>query len=177
MNIVISSQTKSVFKDGSSFLDLDITIPEEVNALYWNGSSGWIDNVDSTRDRIEELPDWANLALSVYEAKANPPAEVLTPEQIQEKTIESYKEAAQSQLDSLAQSWGYDSMISAASYANSTNAQFKAESLALIAWRDDVWTAAYVLLANVQAGKKSAPKTVDAFLNQLPAAPNRPVWN
>jgi hypothetical protein len=174
MNIVISKSTNSVFKDGISFLNLDITIPEEINALYWNGSMGWIDSIDSAREQIEELPKWASNAIEVYEAKANPPAPVLSADQIRAKTIDEYKQAAQSQLDTIAQSWGYDSIISAASYANSTNGQFKSEALVLIAWRDEVWTSAYALLASVQSNKKSAPKDVDDFLAQLPASPSRP---
>lgn len=89
--------------------------------------------------------------------------------------IGQYESSAQSNLDSVAQSWGYDSVVSAVSYANSTIAQFKAEAVALIEWRDAVWSSAYTLLANVQAGKKLAPKTVDEFLALLPIAPGRPV--
>lgn len=94
---------------------------------------------------------------------------------IKSSSIDAYKSSAQTQLDSLAKSWGYDSLISASSYETSTNVQFKAESLVLIAWRDEVWGSAYALLANVQSGKKSAPKSVDDFLAGLPVAPDRPV--
>ncbi|MES2587022.1 MAG: hypothetical protein V4536_08895 [Pseudomonadota bacterium] len=102
-------------------------------------------------------------------------APALTAEQIQAQTIATYQSAAQNLLDSVAKSWGYDSVVSAASYASSTNAQFKAEALALITWRDEVWGSAYALLASIEGGKKSAPKSVDDFLAGLPLAPDRPV--
>ena len=91
-----------------------------------------------------------------------------------DNSISAYQTAAQLNLDSVAKSWGYDSIISATSYANSTIPKFNAEALALIGWRDSVWSSAYALLANVLAGKKSDPKTVDEFLALLPAAPSRP---
>ena len=85
------------------------------------------------------------------------------------QTISDYKTAVQANLDSVANSWGYDSLAIAASYANSTNPQFKAEAEALIAWRDNYWTEAYT----IEAG--TLPATSDAFLALLPAAPTKPV--
>lgn len=85
------------------------------------------------------------------------------------QTIQEYENAAQKNLDFVAQSWGYDSLVAAASYANSTNPQFKAEAEALIAWRDNLWDTAYT----IEAGK--LPKTVGDFLALLSAAPTKPV--
>lgn len=82
--------------------------------------------------------------------------------------------AAQSSLDSLARSWGYDNIVSAASYANSTVAQYKAEAAALVAWRDATWQAAESLEAQIAAGTAQAPATVASFVALLPAAPSRP---
>lgn len=84
------------------------------------------------------------------------------------QTIALYNIAAQAHLDAVAQSWGYDSMVSAVSYVNSTNAQYKAEAEALIAWRDAYWTEAYT----IEAG--TLPATSDAFIAELPAAPIKP---
>ena len=88
---------------------------------------------------------------------------------LNKKIIVGYETAAQAKLDLVAQSWGYDSLITAASYANSTNAQFKAEAEALIAWRDSYWTEAYT----VEAG--TLPATAEAFVALLPVAPIKPV--
>lgn len=86
----------------------------------------------------------------------------------------AYETAAQAKLDALAQSWGYDNIISAASYAASAVPRFKAEADALIAWRDALWTAAYAIEAAVVAGTQQLPATAEAFLALLPSAPVRP---
>lgn len=76
--------------------------------------------------------------------------------------------SAQQLLDTTSQGRGYDSMLSLASYVNSTNATFKAEAVAGAAWRDAVWAEGYNILAQVQAGTL-AVATMDAFLALLPA--------
>jgi hypothetical protein len=69
-----------------------------------------------------------------------------------------------------AQSWGYDDIVSAASYLNSTNLQYVAEAKALIEWRDKVWAWAIPALASVIPGE-----TAGQFLSGMPAEPVRPV--
>lgn len=78
-----------------------------------------------------------------------------------------YIAAAQNLLDTGAQSLGYDSMLSLASYANSTNATFKAQAAAGVAWRDAVWAEGYSILAQIKAGTIGNP-TLTAFLALLP---------
>lgn len=82
--------------------------------------------------------------------------------------------ALQQKVDGLAQSWGYDNVVSAASYANSTSARFKAEALALIGWRDAVWAWAESQQAAITAGTAPMPANVAAFVALMPAAPSRP---
>jgi hypothetical protein len=85
-----------------------------------------------------------------------------------DELISQYNALAQKNLDDVAKSWGYDSLVSAASYSNSTNPQFKAESDALVAWRDTYWAKAYTI------EESSLPNTVEAFIAALPAAPSKP---
>lgn len=99
------------------------------------------------------------------------PIVVDPPKPTKEQTIVVYEAAAQSNLDSVAQSWGYSSMVAAASYANSTNPQYKADADALIAWRDSYWAKAY----QVEAG--TLPKTAAEFVALLPEAPTQPTSN
>ncbi|MCW0458960.1 hypothetical protein NB717_000028 [Xanthomonas sacchari] len=68
-------------------------------------------------------------------------------------------------LDEVARSRGYDSIVSCASYAASTNEQFKAEAAAAIAWRDAVYAKGYELLANTPEGVET-PEAVLALLPQ-----------
>lgn len=84
-------------------------------------------------------------------------------------TIATYNAAAQNLLDTTAQSWGYDNIISAVSYMTSNSPQYSADGTALSNWRDAVWTKAYT----IEAG--TLPATVNDFLVQLPAAPARPI--
>jgi hypothetical protein len=87
---------------------------------------------------------------------------------------EAFENAAQESLDATARAWGYDSLLSAASYATSAVAQFRAEALALIAWRDAVWGAAYTIQAAVSAGEQALPATAATFVALLPGSPERP---
>jgi hypothetical protein len=88
MHLTIITETSSVGKDGAFYNDLDLTqcqIPNDVWALQWNSSSGWIEfNKPVPNENITSLPAWANSCLSVWEAKdyveKHPPAP--TPEQI-----------------------------------------------------------------------------------------------
>lgn len=70
-------------------------------------------------------------------------------------------------LDKTAQSKGYDSMISATSYVNSTNPTFKSEAIAAVAWRDSVWTFCYDLLTKIKSGTVEIPSESD-LIGMLP---------
>jgi hypothetical protein len=83
--------------------------------------------------------------------------------------------AAQRLLDGGAAAWGFDSLVSAASYLTSKNTQRKADAVALVGWRDDLWDASSALKSAVIAGTEPAPASISAFLAALPAQPSRPV--
>lgn len=68
-----------------------------------------------------------------------------------------------------AQKWGYDSIESGVSYANSANAQYKADAEALIQWRDSVWGWAIPALQAVTPGESAA-----TFLQSMPQQPVQP---
>jgi hypothetical protein len=108
-------------------------------------------------------------AWSIEDAPQAAPPAVETPDDVRSR----YEAAAQSWLDATARAWGYDSVISAASYATSGVAQYKADAQALIGWRDALWQAAYTIDVSVKNGQ-AAPATAADFLAMLPAAPARP---
>ena len=93
----------------------------------------------------------------------------------QEQIVATYEASVQVELDTFAESWQYESILSAASYANSTVPQYRKEATALIAWRDQVWLACYATLAAVISGSQPAPASTTAFIASLPVAPARPV--
>lgn len=82
-------------------------------------------------------------------------------------TQDEFVQAAQDLLDRTARERNYDSLLSLASYATSSNPKFKAEAEAGIAWRDTVWTMAYAIMADVLSGRTPVP-TVENFLTALP---------
>jgi hypothetical protein len=73
--------------------------------------------------------------------------------------------AVQSRLDTLAQSWGYDHILSLCTYAASSVARFKAEGQAGVDWRDATWAA-------VDAHQDA--QTWEELLSYLPPIPARP---
>ena len=81
-------------------------------------------------------------------------------------TAKQVVDAVQARLDALAQSWGYDSILSLCTYATSTVPRFRAEGQAGVDWRDATW-------AYVEQAQHTAP-SADALLEGLPAAPLRP---
>lgn len=60
----------------------------------------------------------------------------------------------QSNLDNFAKEKNYDSILSACSYANSTNSVFKAEGELAVSLRDATWIAMYAILEEVQSGNR-----------------------
>ena len=75
--------------------------------------------------------------------------------------------AVQNLLDTTAQARNYDGILSASTYATSTNAVFCSEGQACVAWRDAVWGKCYEILGAVQMGTRPIP-TITELLKELP---------
>lgn len=75
--------------------------------------------------------------------------------------------AAQARLDTFAKEKGYDNILSACSYATSTNPTFAAEAATCIALRDATWATFYTLQAEIQAGTRQMP-TKEELVTLLP---------
>lgn len=101
---------------------------------------------NEARDGLEELPP------------AVPPA----------PTVPEYVAAVQAMLDAKAQERRYDSILSACTYATSTQPKFQAEGQACVAWRDAVWARCYELMDEVEAGTLPQP-TIPELVAMLPA--------
>ena len=81
-------------------------------------------------------------------------------------TLQAMESAIQEYIDSQAKNRGYDSIVSACSYAGYTN-EFQTEAVSLGVWRSAVWTKAYQVQADVEAGTIPMP-TVDELIAMLP---------
>jgi hypothetical protein len=82
-----------------------------------------------------------------------------------EPTLSSYESAVQALMDAKAQAYGYDSLMTAVTYADEPAVpKFQTEGQAFRAWRSLVWQAAHDYLADIQAGHAQFPS-----LDQIPA--------
>lgn len=90
-------------------------------------------------------------------------------------TVGNLAAALQKNIDVLAQSWGYDNANAAATYLHSGVAQFAAEALAIMTYRDQAWNNATILFNRIKAGTSPMPATIAAFFAiVLPPTPARP---
>lgn len=64
---------------------------------------------------------------------------------------------------------GYDSMLSACSYATSTNPAYAAEGARCVAIRDEQWAFLYSVFDRIDAGEIEMPEDHEAFLSLFPA--------
>ena len=83
-------------------------------------------------------------------------------------SVEQYRRAIQSLIDSKAVALQYDNGATLASYVNSTIEQWAAEAQAFVAWRDAVWLYALAELDKVPTAERGQPSVKD-FLAELPA--------
>ena len=128
-------------------------------------------------EQTQEATDWANSVegnyyLTDYERDENGNMQLIvcqfvqpepTPEEIQKQMTD----AVQVALDNFAKTRGYDGIMSACSYGNSTDAQFKLEADYCIQLRDTTWRMGYAILAEVKAGTRPIPP-VEELIAELP---------
>lgn len=128
-------------------------------------------------EETKEATDWVNSVegnyyLKDYERDENGNMQLIvcqmpkyepTPEEIQKQMTD----AVQVALDNFAKTRGYDGIMSACSYSNSTDAQFKLEADYCIALRDTTWRMGYAILAEVKAGTRPIP-SVEELIAELP---------
>jgi hypothetical protein len=88
-----------------------------------------------------------------------------------EQVAAALQSGVQQHLDTTAQSFGYDDLLAAASYADEpADAVFEAEGKALRAWRSLAWRGCYTMFAEAAAGTIPVP-TLDQVIAALPPAP------
>lgn len=90
-----------------------------------------------------------------------------SPPQTEAEIIASLTAAVQEHLDSTAQQRNYDGILSLCSYATSLDPVFHAEGQACVEWRDACWRTSYQMMADVKAGLRPIPTTVE-LVAELP---------
>ena len=112
-----------------------------------------------------------NCPPSATHIRDNTPVTVATPalpSPTEEQMIQQHVQAVQTLLDSTAQQKGYDGILSACSYAASSNSTFQAEGRACLDWRDRVWIKVYEVLDAVASGSSPMPGEAE-LLAEIPA--------
>jgi hypothetical protein len=119
-------------------------------------------------DNASIPPDPDNLDYAEYLgwlAAGNTPLPVDPP--TTEQIIAALTAAIQKRLDDFARTRGYDGILSACTYATSTNAKFSAEGQYCVTARDATWAKCYEIMAAVQAGTRPMP-TLETIMLELP---------
>lgn len=109
--------------------------------------------------------DWSHIESLVQPPPA--PEPFVFPERTQQQLQDELVATVQHHLDSVAQSRGYDGIMSLSTYAASTKTKFAAEGAAGLAWRDSVWDYCWGVLADVQNGVRPIP-TPQELVAELP---------
>jgi hypothetical protein len=87
-----------------------------------------------------------------------------TPEQIQDQIVRD----TQRRLDAFARTRNYDGILSACTYATSSNAKFAAEGQYCVESRDATWAKLYEIYDEVKAETRPMPSGYDAIKGELP---------
>lgn len=74
MKLTIIPVDGAVYKDNLVYAGLDLSaVPSNIHALQWSGVKGWLEFVEDgdskpANESISELPEWAYIALTKWDA-------------------------------------------------------------------------------------------------------------
>ena len=85
-----------------------------------------------------------------------------------ESIRKNFSDALRAIMDSKAQEHGYDSVLTAVTYENSSVEKFQKEGKAFRLWRDTIYDTAYAYLKDCLKGLKELPKTNEELLELVP---------
>lgn len=126
------------------------------------------DAVEITPEKHAELLEGQTAGMVIAAGPDGVPVLQEQPAPTPEQTIEAMRTAIQAHMDTAAQSYGYDDVKAAVTYAEEPAVpKFQAEGRAFRAWRSIVWDHAYGVLADVQAGEREQP-TIEELIAELP---------
>lgn len=89
------------------------------------------------------------------------------PEPTEAEIQRQFEDAIEAMMNETVQQRNYKDIVSACSYAVSTDETFRKEGEACVVWRDGCWRKCYEILAEVKAGKRPIP-TLEEVFAELP---------
>ncbi len=116
----------------------------------------------------ESRANWTGTAWLVLPYIAPPPPAAPDTTATAIALQQSIVAAAQKRLDDFARTRNYDGILSAATYATSTNAKFAAEGQYCVLARDQTWAALYAILVQVELGNRPVPTGFADIEDELP---------
>lgn len=130
------------------------------------------EEIEFAADPADPHPHGRDLHARALAGEYGAIAPYLAPVETLDQVRARLQAAVQAHLDATARARGYDSILSACSYAASAN-PYQAEGAAFLAWRGAVWQTCYQVLAEVESGTRPVPTEAEliAGLPALPALP------
>ena len=171
-----SRERLPIFLSGLSYeslIDLSWTDPSlGVSHLGWWPEEYQVENLKEFELYGEEILTVDNERKVVIVTREILPMTELQKEQYIIERVESekqkYIDLTQKYLDDFARTRGYDSILSACTYAASSVEKFRTEGLYCVNLRDATWTKLYDILQEVLAGTRPLPTHFEDVLKDLP---------
>jgi hypothetical protein len=70
MKLTIAPVDGTVIKNNVPYVGLDLSaasIPKSTHTLQWQGDGGWLEHIGPRNEPIEELPEWAESCLAIWQ--------------------------------------------------------------------------------------------------------------
>lgn len=125
------------------------------------------DAVAITREEHSALLAGQSLGKRIVPGPSGKPVLSDPPAMTEEQIIAVFVAEIQRRLDAFARTRGYDSILSAATYATSAVQRFSVEGRYAVDARDATWAAAYQILDQVKNGERDMP-SIDDVISELP---------
>lgn len=127
------------------------------------------DAVEISNEDYRALIDGQSAGKRIVADAAGRPVLVDPPPPSQDQIISAFTAQIQARLDVWARTRNYDGILSACTYATSGVAKFAAEGQRAVDLRDQTWAAAYTILDDVLANRRSMPASIADIEDDLPA--------
>lgn len=158
----VTVNTRTLFFLVDGFLE-----DKAIWAVQWYGSQGEIEYSDGRPN--EQITEYAQFQPILDEWEKQKAIEnAPPPPPTQDQRIERLLSQVQSRLDVFAGTRGYDSILSAVSYVDSTNTAFSLEGKYCAELRDATWATTYQIIADVLNGSRPEPGSIDDIESELP---------